>query len=88
MPCTMGLYYSFLVTHKRAVYYTFSSVTSSGCPFQGLWLLLAGVGKFYSLIIHLFSLYFCVTHSHGSIWLSVWRFFSPAMLVFFHQATI
>jgi len=25
MPCTMGLYYSFIVTHKRAVCYTFSS---------------------------------------------------------------
>lgn len=75
MPCTMGLCYSFLVTHKTAVYYTW---TWSGCPFQGGWLLLAGVGIFCSLITHFFSLY-CATSSHGSLWLPVWRFFFSAM---------
>jgi hypothetical protein len=34
---------------------------------------LAGVGIFVSLITHFFSLYFCVTPSHGSLWHSVWR---------------
>lgn len=72
MPSTMGLCYSFLVTHKRAVYYTFSSWPAVG-PFLGLWLLLAGLGIFYCLLTHFFSNYYCVTCSHGSLWLSVWR---------------
>lgn len=81
MPCTMGLCYSFLVTHKRAVYYTFSPdlewVSFSGPVVTVGWcgdILLS----YYSF---LFPLLLCYPFTWSTLALSVEVSFPPRLVM-------